>query len=216
MDDKDAFGNPAPADREPRSKVERVVLDYGLAGAGKELEQRWLGENYDRQSLRELADFFNQRVLQAAIEGTGNQTIEGEVANLYRLLTADDVSASARTQAETRLSRMGVNTDSVRQDFVSHQAIHTYLTKVREVSPPDTPSDPADAIDSRRSTIQRLRNRLEAVTDRGIEGLRDAGHVSIGSFEVIVSLTVHCDDCGTTLDVVDFLDQRECDCRIDG
>lgn len=212
MDDEDVLEDRDRPGRGRSSKVERVVLDYGLSGAGTELEQRWLGEDRDRQSLRELADFFNQRVLRAAIRETGSQTIEGEVENLYRLLTDDDVSASARTQAETRLSRMGVDTDSVRQDFVSHQAIHTYLTKVRGATAPDTPSDPSEAIVSRRRTIQRLRNRLEAVTRRGIEGLRNAGHVSVGSFDVVVNLTVHCDGCGTTLDIVDLLDRRECEC----
>lgn len=196
----------------PRSKVGRVIRDYGLTGGSEELERRWLGDGEPRQSLRELADFFNRQVLQAAIEDVDGQPIEGEVSNLYRLLTADDVGASARTQAETKLSRMGLDVEAIRGDFVSHQAIHRYLTKVRDVSAPDNSGDRGDAVDNRRQTILRLRNRLVAVTERSLESLRDAGHLSLGTFDAIVTVTVYCNDCGSSYDFADLLRQRGCDC----
>lgn len=195
-----------------RNKVERVIETYGLDGLGDELERRWLGVDGDRQSLRKLANEFNQRVLDTALDDADAQTIDGEIENLYRLLTDDDVSAGARTQAETKLSRVGVDGETLRQDFVSHQAIHTYLTEVREANlPEDEPSAEA-TIRSQQETILRLRNRLVAVIDRSLESLRDAGHLSLGSFDAMVSATVYCNDCGVSYDLADLLRRRACDC----
>lgn len=214
MDEGD-HSEPPPARDQPmhRSKVARVIQEYGLDGLGEELERRWLGEAGDRFSLRELAAYYNRRVLEAAIENADGRTIEGEVENLYRLLTDDEVTTSAMTQAETKLERMGVDVDSLRQDFVTHQAVHTYLTKFRGVSAPSRYGSPEEAIESRRETIQRLRNRLSAVTDRTLDGLRDAGHVSVGAPDVMVSVTVHCHECDTTYDIADVLDRRGCECE---
>lgn len=211
MADPDAGQDTDRAGTVSRSKVGRVIDRYGLDGLGADLERRWTGDGRDRQSLRELETYFNQRVLEAALADAGHRPVDGEVANLYRLLTDDDVATGPRTEAETTLARRGVDLDAVRGAFVSHQAIHTYLTSVREVAPPDRPDD-ATPSERRRDTIQRLRNRLAAVSSRGLEGLRDAGHLEGGSFDVTVGVTVYCEDCGATMDVADLLDQGGCEC----
>lgn len=217
MDQADESGA-SPADGPPahRSKVGRVIQEYGLDGLGDVLERRWLGDDGDRHSLRQLAEFYNRQVLEAAIDAADGRLIDGEVENLYRLLTGDDVTSRARTQAETKLSRMGVDAESLQNDFVTHQAVHTYLTKFRGVSAPTTYDSPGEAIENRRETIQRLRNRLSAVTDRSLDGLREAGHVSVGAPDVMVSVTVHCHECDTTYDIVDVLDRGRCDCKTSG
>lgn len=196
----------------PQSKVERVIESYGLDGLGEELERRWLGVDGDRQSLRTLAELFNQRVLDTELVDAGSGTIDGEVENFYRLLTADDVTVSARTQAETKLSRVGVDVESLRQDFVSHQAIHSYLTEVREANLNEDEPSTDVTIRSRQETILRLQNRLVAVVERSLESLQDAGHISLGSFDAMVSATVYCNDCGGSYDLLDLLRQRGCDC----
>ncbi|MFC6771661.1 rod-determining factor RdfA, partial [Halorubrum pallidum] len=50
----------------PNSKVARVIEAYDLAGLGAQLERQWTGADGDRTSLRDLADVFNRRVLEAA------------------------------------------------------------------------------------------------------------------------------------------------------
>lgn len=202
------------ADGQPkhRTKVERVIEAYGVGGLGDQLERRWLGVDGDRQSLRKLADYFNQRVLSAALNDTDARTIDGEIENLYRLLTDDDISASARTQAKTKLSRSGLDIETLRQDFVSHQAVHTYLTDVRGTTlPEDEPSTHA-AIQSRQETILRLRNRLIAVIERSLESLRESGYLSLGTVDAMVSVTVYCNDCGSSYNLADLLRRRACDC----
>lgn len=195
------------------TKVDRVIRENELAGLGEELERRWLGVDGERHSLRNLAGYFNRRVLEAALEGANEQPIDGEIENHYRLLTSDDVSASARTQVEARLTRLGIDIESLRRDFVSHQAVHTYLTDVREVSLTEDEPSADTVIQSRQETILRLRNRLVAVIERSLESLRDAGHLTFGEFDVIVSTTVYCDDCGTSLNITELFDQGGCDCR---
>lgn len=196
-----------------RNKVIRVINKYALDGLGEELERRWLGVNGDRESLRDLAETFNQAVLEAALKRAGEQPVDGEIQNYYRLLTADNVNAAARTQAETRLDRQGIDVESVKHDFISHQAIHTYLTDVRGASLPADGSSSEATITNRLEAMLRLRNRLVAVVERGLEALRRAGHLSLGDFDVMVELTVYCNECGSSMAITDLFDQGGCECH---
>lgn len=196
-----------------RSKVGRVIEAYGLAGLAEELERRWLGEGRERQSLRDLANYFNERVLEAAVEAGDEPVVEGEVANYYELLTGEDVSKAVRTQAETKLKRRGVEVKSVKDDFVTHQAVYSYLTKYRDVTPPDTGRSTDESVDSRRETIERLRNRLSAVTATSLRELSKTGAISIGSFDVLVNIQIHCQDCETTSEVGELFESRACECQ---
>lgn len=195
------------------SKVGRVISEYDLLGLGEELERRWLGVDGERESLRDLADTFNHAVLEAALERVGEHPIEGETENHYRLLTGDDVSASARAQAETRLGRLGIDVEAVTRDFVSHQAVHTYLTEVRGASLPSDDASPEATRTNRHEAILRLRNRLVAVAERSLDSLRRAGHLTLGEFDVIVTVTVYCEDCDTSTSVAELFHNEGCGCH---
>ena len=93
-------------------KVSRVAAAQGLAGVHGELERRW-GADSDA-SVRELAESFNRRVLRSGVERSGRTPLDGEIDNLYRLLTDDDVDAGNRTQAWERLRRDGSPSGSSR------------------------------------------------------------------------------------------------------
>jgi len=193
------------------TKVRRVIDRYALAGLGDELAARWVGDGYDRESLRSLADRFNKQVLAASMEAAGLSPLDGEVENTYRLLTDDEVSAGMRTQVSRRLEREGLEVDSVQSDFVSHQAIHTYLTRDREIEPPST--DDGDRLETDRETIQRLQSRLEAVTENTVGRLDSTDRLDVGSFSVLVDLQVVCADCGGTYEIAELFEQGGCDCR---
>ncbi|MFB6353317.1 MAG: rod-determining factor RdfA [Halobacteriales archaeon] len=193
------------------SKVARLIDEYDLGDAGEELEARWLGEDGDRSSLRALADRFNQWLLEAATADADVSFLDGEVENLYRLLTDDDVSRGQRTRARRTLERWGVDPERLEADFVSHQAMHTYLTKHRGVERPSD-GDDADRIERRSETIQRLRNRLTAVTERTIEDLRDAGHLAVDEYDVLVEVSVLCTGCGRYYDANELLAAGGCEC----
>ena len=196
---------------EPDNKVERVIRAYGLEGLGEELEHRWLGEGYERQSLRDLADHFNRRVLESALNEAGVVTLQGELSNTYELLTGDDVTEGARIQARNRLERDGVDVDDLLDDFVSHYAIHTYLRDYREAELPTEEDE--DQLEKSVETIQRLTSRLTAVTRRNVENLRSTERLDVGPVDVITDVQVVCEDCGRQYDAVELVERGACECK---
>jgi hypothetical protein len=201
----------ADADDKPDNKVERVIRKWGLDGLGNELERRWLGEGYEQQSLRELADHFNRRVLEQALDEANVVTLEGELDNTYELLTGDDITQGARTQARNRLEREDVDVDDVLGDFVSHYAVHTYLREHRGVEYPS--ADDEDQRERSVETIRRLTSRLTAVTRRNVENLRSTDRLDVGPVDVITDVQVVCEDCGRQYDAVELVERGTCECR---
>jgi hypothetical protein len=178
---------------------------------GERLADFWLGDGSERHSLRDLADHFNRELLHTAMDDVGMSTLDGEVANTYRLLTADDVSTGVRTQAETTLERNGIDLEDLQQDFVSRQAIYTYLTKQRGVER-SSESTEGDRVEKTTDTIQRLSSRLVAVAEKRLRSLRNSGTITLGTFSVLVDVRVICEDCGTHADVCTLLTDGGCDC----
>ena len=75
------------------------------------MDSRWTRED-DRGSLRELADWLNERLLEAPLSEAGVQTVDGEVTNYYRLLTDDGGidTGEFRVFTDTRVYCEGCNT----------------------------------------------------------------------------------------------------------
>lgn len=192
-----------------RYKVERVARAYGLDSVLDELVERWTREN-DAMSLRDLATYFNERVLRAAMEEAGADPLDGEVANAYRLLSDDDVSSGVRTETRKRLERDGVDIDRVESEFVTYQAVRTYLQEARDATR-EEPTD-EELIESVDETIERLRGRTTAVTEEKLRQLRDGSRVDLGEFRVLLDLGVFCEDCGTQYEVGELLERGGCDC----
>jgi len=191
------------------SKVARLIEQHGFDEVGAELERRWTADDPDeRQSLRELASYFNRRILAAAVADTGVQPLDGEVSNLYRLLTGDDVGVAERTRAERQLERDGVDVDELRADFVSYQAIRTYLTSHRDA---EYDRHEGESLERALESIQRLRSRTASVAESRLEQLRESDRLSLGSPRVTVDVRVLCEDCAAQFDVGD-LDGDGCDC----
>jgi hypothetical protein len=191
------------------SKVGRLIEDHDLTGLGETLERRWLGEGTEQQSLRDLAEFFNKELLAAVMYEAGVNTIEGELDNLYRLLTDDDVSSGNRTQARNRLKRNDIDVEELEREFVTHQAVHTYLTEFRGVSRDDRGHRSLEA-DER--TLTKLRNRTATVTESVVEQRSNRGDISLDEFDVLVDVRILCRDCGSQYTVGELFEQGGCDC----
>ncbi|MCY4732363.1 hypothetical protein KY092_17570 [Natronomonas gomsonensis] len=191
-----------------RSKVARLIEEYDLQGLGAELEQRWTADE-DRSSLRELAAQFNQELLREALEAANVQHLDGELENTYRLLTDDDVSSAESTRIQRRLERDGVDVDALQQDFVTYQAIRTYLKEYRgaEYTPAET-----DPLEREATNVQKLRGRMVSVTEGKLEQLRDGGHLTLGEFRTLAEIQVICEDCNTQFDVLELFDRGGCNC----
>ncbi|MFB6220325.1 MAG: rod-determining factor RdfA [Halolamina sp.] len=200
--------NRATDERRQRSKVGRLIEARGLNGMDADLARYWRGEGVERKSLRELATVFNERLVRAAMEEAGMNPLDGEAANVYDLLSGDDATSGARTRAERRLDREGVDVETLREQFVSHQAIHTYLTDVRGLEHTPESGD----VGSRIETVQRLVGRTRSVSSGVVQGLTDAGEVDIGEFEVTADVHVSCRDCNSRYELTAFLRRGRCDC----
>lgn len=196
----------SPRDR--RSKVLRLIEDYSLSEIGAELEQYWTADD-DRRSLRELADYFNCHLLEATLDSADVQHLDGEIENTYRLLTDDDISSADRTRMRRRLERDGINVEKLKKDFVTYQAIRTYLKKHRgaEYTPNET-----DPIEREKTNVQQLRGRMATVTEGSLEHLRNSDQLALGNFRTLADIQVVCEDCNTQFDVVELLDRGCCDC----
>lgn len=196
------------------SKVARLIDEYDLGESfGDELERLWTAEGDRRKSLRDLADMFNRRILDSALSAAGTATVSGEVENLYRLLTADDVSSGMRTEARARLERDGIDVDGLERDFVTYQAIRSYLKEYRDAEY-ERPSG-TEQVESVVETIQRLRSRLRSITEGSLDRLRSTDRLTLGSFRLFVDVDVLCEDCGAQYGVVDLLERGGCDCERD-
>lgn len=207
MAGENASGDADRAD-ETRSKVGRLVREYDLEGLPAEMEARWTGEEGERTSLRDLADLFNRRLLERALERAGASRLETDVDRIYRALTDDETSTGVRTRTRRELEREGIDVDALESDFVSHQAVHTHLTKYRGAN-----LDRDE--DLREKSLQRLRRlqgRTEAVTADTVERLVDKGEIAGGDVRVLVNVQVLCQDCATTYDATEFIETGGCDC----
>ena len=192
----------------PASKVARVIESYDLEGMGAELEAAWTGEAGERTSLRDLADRFNRAVLRAAVRDAGGTTTEYDMEATYGVLTDDDVSNADTMRKERELERDGISVEQVRSDFVTHQAIHTYLTEFREATLEEQGVDP----DAKVETLERLEGRTAAVAESTLSSLVNAGAVTDRDYELFVEVRTVCENCGTDYALVDLISQGGCDC----
>jgi len=187
-------------------KVGRTAASYGLDGLDEELSAEWGGE--ESVGVRELATRVNRRVLAAAMREAGVSPLDGEPANLLRLLTDDDVPGSRRLDTRRRLEREGVDVDAVLEDTVSHQTVYNHLRDCLGVS---KESD-EDRLERRGSTLFALQNRTETVTRETLTSLRDGGELEIDGFDVIVDVRVVCESCGRSRELGALLEDRGCEC----
>lgn len=192
----------------PPHKVQRVIDEYGLSGAGTELEARWTATGAERMSLRDLADDLNQRILRASLREAGFDATD--VDSLYEQLTGEDVLQATRNQVRRRLEEEGVPIESVESDFVSHQSVYTYLVEVRNATR-EAPDD-TQQVQTVNERIQRLRGRLEAVTGSELTSLSNTGRIDVGELEVLSSIRVICRTCGSDYDVAELLHRGGCEC----
>jgi hypothetical protein len=195
-----------------KSKVKRLLSEHEMEEFGNRLVDRWTRRE-NRSSLRELADDFNQQLLRSELEGGSLDPLDGEVENIYHILTNDETTSGTRQQARSRLEQAGIDVEKLENEFVSYQSVRTYLRKVRKVDPPDKTRGTESQLETKRTTIQQLVTRLRKVTEGTISELKEAGHLTLGEFDVSVSVRVHCRDCDSRVSVIELLSRGSCQCE---
>lgn len=191
-------------------KIDRVIERRGLDDLDEELGRR---RREDDASLRDLESVFNRRVLAAELRDKRVETLQGEVENLYRLLTSEEVSAGARTEALDRLERNGIDAGALRDDFVSYQTIRTHL---RDCLGLETSRDPSFDRATAADTVFSFLARSETVVEQTLSRLRSAEELHTGDLDLAVNARVACQECGREYTVSQLLDRGHCDCYSDG
>ncbi|SEP12060.1 hypothetical protein SAMN04487948_11513 [Halogranum amylolyticum] len=186
-------------------KIGRVSRRRELEDVDEILKESWKAGT----SLRDLEKQYNHRVLEVTMRNVGMETLQGEVKNLYQLLTDDDVSPGMRVEAQNRLEQHGIDSDSVTNDFVSYQTIRTHLQNCLEV---DTKRESRMTKSSGKNTVLKLLSRTESITNRTIEQLCSNNLLKIGSADVTLSLRVACTDCGEEYSFTRLLERGHCSC----
>jgi hypothetical protein len=208
----DAAAAGTDGDGRPDTKVGRLIGTYDLGPEfGDRLEALWTADGEERESLRTLADRFNRRLLESRVDDAGLSMLDGEVTNLYRLLTSDEVSSGMRTEARRRLEQGGIDVDRLEREFVSYQAIRTYLKEYRGASY-DGESE-RTRVQNETETIQRLQSRIRSVAETSLTGLRRTGRLSLGEHRLFVEVNVFCEDCNTQYGLVELMERGGCECE---
>jgi len=194
------------------NKVARLIDEYGLGEQfGERLEELWTADGDERESLRALANRFNKRLLEAAMVDAGLATVDGEVTNLYRLLTSNEVSSGDQIEVQNRLERDGVDVEQLERDFVTYQAIRSYLKGFRGIEYDQKKE--TTRTDSVILTIQRLRSRTRSVAEKNLGQLKRTGRIALGEFRIFIDISILCEDCNTQYELVEFLREGSCECQ---
>lgn len=203
MDEGDSGPGPEP-------KVVRMIRKYGLEDLGADLEARWT-HSESRESLRDLADRVNERILRAALREASVETLTEDVARLYAVIDNDEASPGERNRIVRRLERGGVDADELLADFVSYQAVRTYLTNYRDASLPER-GDADEIRETEAQNIEQLRQRAAAVAESKVERLVATDRLQIGSHHVLTDVQIFCETCGKQYDASELIRAGACDC----
>jgi len=190
-------------------KVVRLIDEYDLGDIGAEMERRWTTTGDEQMSLRSLADFFNQQLLAEAMAASGMQPLTGEVETILDLLTSEDTSDAEQTRIRRRLEREDIDVEGLTDDFVTYQAIRTYLKEYRDA---EYATDDRDRTVVELENIQKLRGRTATVMESKLEQLQNGDHIDLGEFSLFVDIGVLCSDCGRQFEVDELLERNGCDC----
>jgi hypothetical protein len=120
------------------------------------------------------------------------------------------VSAGVRTQQRRRLERLGIDVDTLESEFVSHQAVHTYLTEGLGLS--TSSPDEGDRVERTERRLNKLRGRTAAVAESSLADLAAADALTVGDLECSVDLRVFCTDCNRGYELTALLDRGGCAC----
>lgn len=196
-------------DDAPRSKVARLLDEYDIDDLGEELEARWTATGDDHWSLRDLAAHVNEELVRERLQASGSNPTSAEIENVTATLNGDE-SAAERTQVRRQLEREGVDVDSLEGDFLTYQAVRSYLQEYRNATyDPET----ANRVDAVTDAVEKLRGRLVSVTESKVDGLRSTSRLSLGEFRVMVDVQILCTDCQQQYGVRELLTRGSCDCE---
>lgn len=194
-------------------KVNRVMRKYGLEHLGDEMVSLWTSTGEDRLTLRELEAWFNKKVTAKAISKSEFEIdlVEPYAEQVYGVLRGDDDTVETdREVLKGELKQKGVKVDDLMEDFVSYQAVNTWLKKSKGAEPPE--KDTSQEREAKMiARVRKLRSRCEKVGVDSIELLRKMGDVTTAPVDVDVRFTVTCKECKFPMPITEFISKGGCE-----
>ena len=187
-------------------KVGRIAHEDDIEEWTADLVSDW----QDGTSLRSLANRFNKRVIDVALDNAASTQSEWIREPIYDLFLGGTTDQSNEIEIRRELQRAELDVDGLKSDLISHQTLYRHFTQCLDESK-DTSRSSSARLESARDTIFSLQRRTQQVTESTISNLRQAEIVDIGDSDVIVDIQVVCEKCGRSMDVETTLSEG-CDC----
>lgn len=174
----------------------------------------------DGDSFRDLASYFNTRVVERALERADvedGRSVHAALVgddlprSVYRVLHGDSDSDIRRTELRARLADAGVDVDTLEAAFVSHVTLRSHLKECAGVEKEQSPPPFEYTVNTTQWARTRASNIVQNALDRAVR----IDQLQTGSLEADVTVHVTCADCGDTFYLSELLDQRRCSCRGD-
>lgn len=191
-------------ERSCECKIGRKVEKYGL----EDLGQKIASQRNDGKSLRDLANFVNIRITEAAINAA-NADVAGDATSVYEAL-GEDEAIERRVQLQDQLTAVGIETEELEGDFVSYQTVRYHLQNCLNM---DTSREGINSVAEGREVIEWARDRDRDIIKRTLNRLKRVDELETGDLNVTLSVTVECKNCGDSMRVETFLENEMCECR---
>lgn len=178
-------------------KIVRVMRTYDLDHLEVQLVNRWTGTGEEQFTIRELARWFNVRVVERAMEehGVSFDGLVPDPETVYDAIDADDPDEHQESVLEA-LRDSGFPVDDLAEDLPHWRSVYAWLTEDKEVEGGNTrePLTPQRG----QERIDKLLSRVERVSDSTLSQLAQNRDGEVPDAEVSVRLRVKCSECEHT------------------
>ncbi|MDR5657753.1 hypothetical protein RH831_11260 [Halodesulfurarchaeum sp. HSR-GB] len=147
----------------PQLKLQRLKEKYQIPGLDAELREAYVIED---DSLRDVADYINIEITRQFLEG---EPFESEI--VYRVYNhPEDVAKQTEVGLKKRIQNHGIDIDVLKDNWVGHLAVKSYLNKVLDIDTSRNVEDkePEEAL----SKINGLVDYQESLMNRHLAKVR--------------------------------------------
>lgn len=199
------------ADRDTKAtcscKVGTLVETVDLEELDEKLERLWQEEGV---SVRRLARYVGERVLEQTLEDAGAEFTVAELDTIYDLVRGIDVSDAASIEKRRQLEREGVDVDALDDRFVSHQTVYRHLTGCLGIEYERDPVDAASTLEQ----IRAVQHRTATVAADRVERLAANAVLDHADYQVIVDVSATCEHCGSYYELGELVSGGGCGCNL--
>lgn len=189
-------------------KVERVTRKYNIENINDDLI-RLRGE--ESASLRDLEDYMNKRILEAAIESSTLDTTKYDIEHIFNILTEDEPELEELRNVERKLIRNDIDPDEIESSFLTYNTIRNHF---HECLGKNTSVNNEPSFEKNVQTLTSLYSRTEIVFNDSLKRLHEYDMLKMGEPDIYIEINVECGKCGNVHDAFELLKAGGCECSL--